>query len=466
MCVVIANFSGGLLRDKKADDDVGILRELRDNCTCPICQELYSSSGGRMRPKLLPGCCHTLCEKCADQLCRAAGSHVPCCPLCRTHFAVPKGGVSKLPDNLDALRSLAVIAQWRRSSCRRHPGAMEDLVCLSCRELTCANCYAVDHARHEVTSVEVAAERMRSQLQRRLDVADCLDARLARAAVAVELLETRVREVQRGVLAVEKDRVARIQNDGAALLERLHNRLHPVKSDVEDGRKSLSEVFRRCRAIASDARELVRQIPGVETELERLGQLTDGINVDDIEQQRVEFTPFCLSDWIPLETVNLVGRLSPPLTAADEKGGQPTAKELVAQLDAARERESALRVKLDEMHKRQRIVDENLAEVTAQSRRREAAMAERDGELCCRVELLRAELSRRQDSDRVASEKTELERRMADQQQRFEEAARRISELETQPEELRAQVTGVLQPVSGVFFSTRNNVTILRFVLK
>ena len=76
-----------------------------DVTECPICTEVIVDS------KVLP-CIHTFCLKCLEQFWkdRKPGDDVPC-PLCRTSFSIPKGGLSNLPKNcfveklLDAQKS-------------------------------------------------------------------------------------------------------------------------------------------------------------------------------------------------------------------------------------------------------------------------------------------------------------------------------------------------------------------------
>ena len=64
-----------------------------DVTECPICTEVIVDS------KVLP-CIHTFCLKCLEQFWRdkRPGDSVPC-PLCRTAFHIPAGGLSELPRN-------------------------------------------------------------------------------------------------------------------------------------------------------------------------------------------------------------------------------------------------------------------------------------------------------------------------------------------------------------------------------
>ena len=433
------------IQKQTVDSYVVILRQLKENCTCPICQESYSASG-RKKPKLLPECCHSACEECVGRLCGDAGPTSPCCPLCRTPVKVPRGGAARLPDNVDAVRSLDVIAQVRRLSCRRHPGSTEDLCCLSCVVPLCARCYVDDHAQHDVTTVQLAAEVLRPRLEGHVAATAALDGHLARAEVALNAVAERAAEVQRRVLEEERTRTRRVEGDAAVLLEQLAARLDPAKSKVVDGRRSLDEVVRRCRTIVADPRELVRHFVAVRAELERLSHLTEDIDVDEIERQRVDFTPLPLTDWIPDDSVNLVGRLTP--SSSDDGSDPPTQSTLRAQLDTARLRESALLMELQAVKEQQTVVSNRLSEQAIQYRQREAALAARHDQLCRYIQLLKAELVKLRQSERDLTSRVEcelvkngeLERTIAAQEEHLAAASSRMSELESRAEELQGQI--------------------------
>ena len=427
--------------------DVRLLQELKDNCRCPICQETYSSTG-HLRPKMLPGCNHSLCESCIDQLCRDAMTVPPCCPLCRTHFKVPVGGASKLLVNVDVLRSLSLIAQFQRLCCRKHPDSTEDLCCLSCLTLLCAKCFVNDHAKHEVTSVETAAKNFRSQLSKLVEEAETSKVHMTRAGVALKVFKDRAKEIQRQVLEEEKSKVQRIEKDTAVLLEQLASRVDPLSRKVEYGQKSIGEVIQQCGAIRDHPRELVRQFSTVQAKLERLSHMTVDIDVDEIERQQLDFIPLSLTDWIPINSVNLVGRLTS--SCADDISDHPaTMKELQAQLDASKKRESSLLKELQEVKEQQRVVINRFSQQAIQYRQQEAMMVERDSQFCQCIEMLKTKLvqmghSKRSLADRIeiaAQEKTELERKIAVQEECLTEASRRMSELEMEIEELKDQIS-------------------------
>ena len=422
-----------------------VLQELNENCSCPICRETYSSSG-KQRPKLLPGCGHSVCEGCANGLCRNMEKVPPCCPLCRAPFEVPRGGASKLPNNVDAIRSLKAISELRQLYCRRHPCSTEDLFCLSCSTLICAKCHVNEHAQHRVTLVEVASENFRGQLDKHIEVVETLKAHLARAEVAVKDLQDRAAAVQRLVLEKERAMTTRIENDTAMLLQQLASRLNPLKQNVEDVQKSLSEEIGHRQAIVNKPRELVRHFPAMQATLERLRELTVDINVDEIERQQVEFRPFALTDWIPLDSVNLVGRLASSFS--DLVSDPPTAKELQAQLNAEQKKESLLLTELEEVKEQQKVASNRISEQAMLYKQQETRMAERDNQLCQYIEMLRTGLINLAQSEQileqkveiVTTEKTELEKKMAVQEEHLSAASRRISELKVEADELKGQL--------------------------
>ena len=70
-----------------------LLEIVGDVTECPICAEVIVDS------KVLP-CIHTFCLKCLKEFWKdkKPGDQVPC-PLCRTPFNIPEGGLSELPKN-------------------------------------------------------------------------------------------------------------------------------------------------------------------------------------------------------------------------------------------------------------------------------------------------------------------------------------------------------------------------------
>ena len=74
-------------RSTQVEDQIDDLTE------CAICTETLS------QPKVIP-CLHTFCLKCLENYCAGNehGKSMPC-PLCRSEFTIPEGGVPELKSN-------------------------------------------------------------------------------------------------------------------------------------------------------------------------------------------------------------------------------------------------------------------------------------------------------------------------------------------------------------------------------
>jgi len=98
------------------------VRQLDDVTECPICAEGLSNA------RVLP-CIHTFCLKCLKTY---VGNAMPgekkVCPLCRQHFAVPVGGLEKLPRNYFVEKVLEVKAMATRLS------LSNEVACDVCKE--------------------------------------------------------------------------------------------------------------------------------------------------------------------------------------------------------------------------------------------------------------------------------------------------------------------------------------------
>ena len=76
---------------------VDLEKQMRENSLCAICIEIFKN------PKLLPGCGHTFCSACLEQLLgRGVSPNWLLCPLCRRPSRVPAGGARALNDDRSA----------------------------------------------------------------------------------------------------------------------------------------------------------------------------------------------------------------------------------------------------------------------------------------------------------------------------------------------------------------------------
>ena len=135
---------------KRLNEIVGDVTE------CPICTDVIVDS------RVLP-CIHTFCRKCLEQFWKdkKPGDQVPC-PLCRTPFNIPEGGLSDLPKNcfieklLDA-QKLSNISEAMITCdiCCKLEKKVEEVspsaskFCVDCEDNLCEQCASM----HSVTKI-------------------------------------------------------------------------------------------------------------------------------------------------------------------------------------------------------------------------------------------------------------------------------------------------------------------------
>ena len=127
------------------------LTQIEDITECPICSEIFVDS------RVLP-CIHTYCLRCITSLGKdkKPGDEIPC-PLCRKEFAIPEGGMSKLPKNyfvekLLEVKNLANMLCHEDSLCdvcaddgevsERKTDRKAVVYCIGCHKNMCKQCYA------------------------------------------------------------------------------------------------------------------------------------------------------------------------------------------------------------------------------------------------------------------------------------------------------------------------------------
>ena len=150
------------------------LTQLEDITECPICSEIFVDT------RVLP-CIHTYCLRCITSLGgdKTPGDKIPC-PLCRKEFAIPEGGISKLPKNyfvekLLEAKSLANILRYEDSLCevcaddeemskskeKRDRKAI--VYCVDCRKNMCKQCYGC-HQQFKLPGAHKLFERNETPL--------------------------------------------------------------------------------------------------------------------------------------------------------------------------------------------------------------------------------------------------------------------------------------------------------------
>jgi tripartite motif-containing protein 2/3 len=122
-----------------------IMSELEGITECPICAEIY------VDPRTLP-CLHTYCMKCIAKYARdKEPSTKMACPVCRTEFVIPPGGVSCLQKNF-FMEKMKCIRELLTSSdqisklcdtCKCEDRRLATVYCTHCQEKMCDDCSAI-----------------------------------------------------------------------------------------------------------------------------------------------------------------------------------------------------------------------------------------------------------------------------------------------------------------------------------
>ena len=137
------------------------LEQISDITECPVCAEMM------VDPKMLP-CIHTFCLKCLN---RFLGDKMPCdkipCPLCRSEFEIPHGGLEQLQNNIFVQRLIDAqnYTQAKDEAAKCDICSCRNIVkvavrfCMDCHQNFCHQCLEV-HASmsssksHQMSSLE------------------------------------------------------------------------------------------------------------------------------------------------------------------------------------------------------------------------------------------------------------------------------------------------------------------------
>jgi len=126
-----------------------------DSLTCSICFSEYDHEDHE--PKVIPGCGHTLCSTCIDNLISQATKFE--CPFCKKSFKINKKKIdSQFLKNFALLQLLddkkTLIPKDPLKTCSVHNSPIE-VVCLDCKTQICYKCaFQVNHKNHSVEMVE------------------------------------------------------------------------------------------------------------------------------------------------------------------------------------------------------------------------------------------------------------------------------------------------------------------------
>ena len=138
--------------------------EINDLTECAICTETF------LQPKIIP-CLHTFCLKCLERYCtgKKPGDSMEC-PLCRSIFVIPIGGVSKLRNNIYVEKLIEASLrlkskppfQWELCGCRS--GKVNSIYCRDCNVAACHKCKHQNHRGHNSTNIAVCVNQCQQQI--------------------------------------------------------------------------------------------------------------------------------------------------------------------------------------------------------------------------------------------------------------------------------------------------------------
>ncbi|CAJ0605473.1 unnamed protein product [Cylicocyclus nassatus] len=126
---------------------------------CNVCNEEYSAVEERRTPRVLTGCGHTICQGCAQSICRPGVSYI-ICPYDRVTTPVSGGEVRNLKKNFALLELIEKIQQSRQGGqtvdryardrllgieCDEDPCHTAVLFCTVCESHLCEKCADTSH---------------------------------------------------------------------------------------------------------------------------------------------------------------------------------------------------------------------------------------------------------------------------------------------------------------------------------
>jgi tripartite motif-containing protein 2/3 len=156
--------------------------KLQENLTCVMCFELYNDQ--QHLPKVLP-CQHTFCLECLNRYVQKyAGKMFPC-PLCKSFFSLPDGGVRAVPSNVLATGMLDLlndtmnvvstadnqpkVTKDEKPGCCKHPERECTIVCMTCKTGLCTRCmksvHRGPHAGHDLDDFEDVMDETKRKIK-------------------------------------------------------------------------------------------------------------------------------------------------------------------------------------------------------------------------------------------------------------------------------------------------------------
>lgn len=153
-----------------------LMLKVADLTECPICRE-------SMRDPRILHCVHTFCCECLLKYSKDhSAGHKIACPVCRSEFQIPHGGLKNLPKNFiveklcDAHNDddhwadedqpqkyggyagsgdqVDRIASKALNKCDKHHDELADGYCCDCQTPVCSKCESTKHQNHDCCSIE------------------------------------------------------------------------------------------------------------------------------------------------------------------------------------------------------------------------------------------------------------------------------------------------------------------------
>ena len=207
-----------------------------------------------------------LCAMCPDEPAQATFLCLTCSGL-----ALCSGCQNK---HLVRLKGHAAVALEKSKDmmCTKHPGKPVEFCCDSpCHELICATCVPLDHAGHQFSSLPVAAERERADLQRVTD----------EATVAITAEVTEATAMLNSFAAYVDSQDSLVASEGEKLMQQILQKMIEARAAIRT--KSAPELQRlgRAKQATLDAAARMRSCAAV------AGRLRDPEQCSDAEVYRL-----------------------------------------------------------------------------------------------------------------------------------------------------------------------------------
>ena len=174
------------------------MKDLAEMTECPICVAIFH------KPKNLP-CVHSFCLSCLEKYCetKLPGETMPC-PVCRAEFMIPKGGMSKWPNNFFLQKLCEVVTSTEVDEAAKMPPppcnvcssldsgkdakTLASVRCVECEQDLCEGC-AQRHKlmtctkSHQLKRLVSIEKRSPTSTSWSFDEADCAETAVSRCKV-------------------------------------------------------------------------------------------------------------------------------------------------------------------------------------------------------------------------------------------------------------------------------------------